>query len=133
MARLGWLMTGSREVGEDIVHDVFLRMESKWREVNEPLPYLRHSVVNAARAHHRRREVERRHRPLPPEATVNPEVDEVWTVVAELPKRQRHALVLRFHLDLTIEQVAEQLNCPLGTAKSLIHRGLTQVRERIGQ
>ncbi|HEX3793433.1 MAG TPA: sigma factor-like helix-turn-helix DNA-binding protein [Acidimicrobiales bacterium] len=126
-------MTGSREVGEDIAHDVFLRVEPKWHDITEPVPYLRHSVVNAARSHHRRRGVERRHLPVPPEATVNPQIDEVWSVVGELPKRQRHALVLRFYLDLTVEQVAVQLDCPLGTAKSLIHRGLAQIKERIGQ
>jgi RNA polymerase sigma factor (sigma-70 family) len=131
MVRLAWLLAGSREVAEDVVHDAFLGLEPRWREVRDPEPYLRRSVVNGVRSQHRRRSVERRHRPAPQVAIFNPEVEEIWGVVADLPERQRHALVLRFYLDLTVEQVAEQLQCPLGTAKSLIHRGVVAVRERI--
>ena len=131
MVRLAWLLGGSREVAEDVVHDAFLGLEPRWRDVRDPEPYLRRSVVNGVRSHHRRRGVERRHRPAPQLAIFNPEVEEIWGAVAKLPDRQRQALVLRFYLDLTIEQVAEQLDCPLGTAKSLIHRGIVAVRKGI--
>jgi DNA-directed RNA polymerase specialized sigma24 family protein len=41
-------------------------------------------------------------------------------------------LVLRFHEDLTEVEVARLLGLPLGTVKSLAHRGLTRLRERLG-
>lgn len=130
MIRLAWLLAGRREIAEDVVHDAFVRLEPKWQQLKEPGPYLRRSVVNAVTAHHRRSEVERRHRPTAPPHVFNPEIEEVWTIVADLPARQRQALVLRFYLDLTVEQVADHLDCPVGTAKSLLHRGVGQVRER---
>jgi RNA polymerase sigma factor (sigma-70 family) len=133
MVRLAWLLSGNRQVAEDVVHDAFLGLEPRWQDVRDPVPYLRRSVVNGVKAHHRRREVEQRYRPAPPEPALNPEMEEAWALVSQLPARQRHALVLRFYLDLTVEQVAEQLGCPLGTAKSLIHRGIHHVRERIEQ
>jgi RNA polymerase sigma factor (sigma-70 family) len=133
MVRLAWLMCGSREVAEDAVHDVFLRVEPSWEEVKDPTPYLRRSVINAVLAHHRRADVERRLAPTLSAHSFDPEVEEVWAVVAQLPERQRQALVLRFHLDLTLDQVAEYLGCPTGTAKSLIHRGISQLRKKVKQ
>jgi len=48
-----------------------------------------------------------------------------------LPPRYRDALVLRYYFDLRVEDVAEVLGCPVGTAKSLIHRGLEKLKERL--
>src|ERR1022692_4696876 len=131
MVRLGWLLSGNREVAEDVVHDSFLRLEPKWDDIRDPRSYLRRSVVNAVAAHHRHSQVEARHRPSGAPYAFNPEFEEVWAIVANLPHRQRHALVLRFYLDLTVEGVADYLHCPVGTAKSLIHRGIAQIRERV--
>jgi RNA polymerase sigma-70 factor, ECF subfamily len=41
-------------------------------------------------------------------------------------------LVLRFHEDLTEAEVARLLGLPLGTVKSLAHRGLARLRDRLG-
>ena len=43
------------------------------------------------------------------------------------------ALVLRYYSDLRVEDVAEVLGCPVGTAKSLIHRGLEKLKELLGE
>ena len=131
MVRLAWLLSGSRQVAEDVVHDAFLALEPRWREVTDPGPYLRRSVVNGVKSHHRRRDVERRYQAEAPSPALNPEIEEVWSHVSSLPARQRQALVLRFYLDFTVEQVAEELDCPVGTAKSLIHRGVAGMRERV--
>jgi RNA polymerase sigma factor (sigma-70 family) len=130
MLRLAWLLSGSREDAEDLVHDVFLAMEHKWQGLRDPAPYIRKSVVNGVRAHKRHAEVEVRHRPLPAPPILDPEIEEIWQLVDRLPDRQRQALVLRFYLDMTVEQVADHLGCPTGTAKSLIHRGIKQIGEK---
>ncbi|MHB1928962.1 MAG: sigma-70 family RNA polymerase sigma factor [Acidimicrobiales bacterium] len=61
-----------------------------------------------------------------------PEVDELWQLLRSLPARQRDALALRYYEDLSLEEVAHLLGCPLGTAKSLIHRGLAALRKELG-
>jgi RNA polymerase sigma-70 factor (ECF subfamily) len=53
----------------------------------------------------------------------------LWSLVATLPDGQRQALVLRFSEQLSYEEVAQALECPLGTVKSRIFHGLAALRE----
>jgi RNA polymerase sigma-70 factor (ECF subfamily) len=53
----------------------------------------------------------------------------LWGFVARLPDGQRQALVLRFSEHLHYEEIAEAMNCPLGTVKSRIFNGLSTLRE----
>jgi RNA polymerase sigma factor (sigma-70 family) len=55
----------------------------------------------------------------------------LWQAVQTLPVRQRAVLVLRFREDLTEAEVARLLGLPLGTVKSLGHRALARLRERL--
>jgi len=40
--------------------------------------------------------------------------------------------VLRFYEDLPESEIAQILDAPVGTVKSLVHRGLGRLRERLG-
>jgi RNA polymerase sigma-70 factor (ECF subfamily) len=53
----------------------------------------------------------------------------LWSFVSRLPDAQRQTLVLRFSEHLSYEEIAQALECPLGTVKSRIHHGLATVRE----
>ena len=57
----------------------------------------------------------------------------LWARVALLPDGQRQALVLRFSAGLRYEEVAEVLECPLGTVKSRIFHGLAALRRILDQ
>jgi RNA polymerase sigma-70 factor (ECF subfamily) len=52
----------------------------------------------------------------------------LWGRVAKLPDGQRQALVLRFSEQLRYDEIAEALDCPLGTVKSRIFHGLIALR-----
>jgi RNA polymerase sigma factor (sigma-70 family) len=56
----------------------------------------------------------------------------LWQALRQLPARQRMAIVLRYYLDLPEAEVARLLGVPVGTVKSLVHRGLARLRERLG-
>src|SRR5215218_6096897 len=56
----------------------------------------------------------------------------LWAAVRRLPDRQRAVLVLRYHEDLPEAEVARLLGLPLGTVKSLAHRGLARLRAELG-
>ncbi len=52
----------------------------------------------------------------------------LWSRVAQLPDGQRQTLVLRFSEGLAYHEIAETLDCPLGTVKSRIFHGLAALR-----
>ena len=136
LVRLAFLMTGSRELAEDVVQDAFVGLQRAWSTVDLPPAYLRRSVVNGVRGQMRRQSTAERRFPLSvvedvDADTEDPEDDRLWRLLGRLPDRQRHALVLRYYQDLAIEDVARLLDCPLGTAKSLIHRGLSRLQELV--
>ncbi len=53
----------------------------------------------------------------------------VRRALATLPARQRAAIGLRYHLDLTEGEVASVLGCSPGTAASLLSRARATLRE----
>ncbi len=52
----------------------------------------------------------------------------LWSLVAGLPDGQRQALVLRYSQHLSYEEIAQVLECPLGTVKSRIFHALATLR-----
>lgn len=138
-ARLAFLVTGDRALAQDLVHEAFVRLFGRFRDLRNPdafAAYLRTTVVNLARSHFRRLRVERAHLererrapdPSPPEVGGR---QEMWEALQRLPYRQRAAIVLRYYEDLTEAQAADALRCPVGTVKSLVYRGLERLREEM--
>ena len=137
MVRLAHLITGSNEVAEDLVQEAFVRLHGRdVAALTSPAGYLRTAVVNRCRSWQRRAVLERRHasgvRPDPSGAQPV-EVDETLGALARLRPRQRAALVLRFYADLSEAEIASTLGCRPGTVKSLISRGLAELKETISR
>jgi RNA polymerase sigma-70 factor (sigma-E family) len=133
LVRLAHLLTGSNEVGEEIVQDAFARVFRSFDQLDNPGGYARTCVVNGCRTWQRRRVVERRIlQKLAGTASTEPAPgSELFDALAVLPFRQRTALVLRFYEDRSTEEIAAALGCRPGTAKSLVSRGLARLREEI--
>ena len=131
--RLATMLVGDRAVAEEIVQDALVNVTRRWDTLDNPGGYLRTAVVNGARDHLRRLERGRRRRlPPAPFAAQEPELDELWAVLATLPERRRAALVLRYYEDLAIDEIARLLDCRPGTVSSLLHRGLADLRKVLG-
>ena len=131
VARLAFLLTSSWEVAQDLTQDVFVRLHRRWSKVAEPRAYLRRAVVNACHSYHRRRFLERRRNGVDPSSAVQLGADELLDALAQLPYRQRAALVLRFYRDLPDEEIGAVLGCRRSTVRSLVHRGLEELRKAI--
>jgi RNA polymerase sigma-70 factor (sigma-E family) len=137
--RLAYLLTGDRALAEDLVHEAFVRLFGRFRDIRNPDAfgaYLRTTVVNLARSHFRRKRVERayldRERRAPDPEPVDPGGrEEMWQALQVLRPRQRAAIVLRYYEDLTEAQTAEVLGCAVGTVKSLVSRGIEQLRQEL--
>ena len=130
MVRLAFLMVGSRPLAEEVVQDAFARLLERWDGVDQPVAYLRTSVVNGCRNAHRRRAVERKHtarRPAPAAGVLG--ADHLQDALAALPVKRRAAIILRYYHDLSEAEIADALCVRPGTVKSLVSRGLAQLRE----
>ena len=144
VVNLAYLLTGQRQLAEDLAQDAFVRVASRIRDVSPDAfaGYLRQTVVNLVRSHYRHARVERHYadrvesdaerRRAASEATstaTDAETrDELWRALQTLPVRQREALVCRFYLDLSEEQTADALRVAVGTVKSATSRGLQALR-----
>jgi RNA polymerase sigma factor (sigma-70 family) len=88
--------------------------------------------INLANSHLRRMAAERRAKErmdrAPSYADDDPsDAIAVRSALADLPKRQRSVLVLRFYADLSVRDVAQALDIPEGTVKTLTRRGLKRL------
>lgn len=132
MVRVAFLMTGANEVAEEVVQDAFVALFPRFESVVDPDGYLYRSVVNGCRSRHRRQAVAERLRAArPPAAVIPPEVDETWEALRMITPRRRSAIVLRYYADLPLADIARVLECSTGTVKSLLHRGLAQLKDVI--
>jgi len=50
----------------------------------------------------------------------------------ELDTLHREVLVLRFHEELSLEEIAKVTRAPLSTVKSRLYRGLAMIKPRLG-
>ena len=140
--RLAYMLTGDRELAEDLSQEAFVRVAGRFRDLRKPevfRSYLFKSVVNLTRSHWRREKVARvylRNHDARPSATTLPDVERqevLKQALLGLPPRQRAALVFRYYEDLSERQTAEILGCSVGAVKSLVLRGTEALRRKIGE
>ncbi|MEM7024878.1 MAG: sigma-70 family RNA polymerase sigma factor, partial [Pseudomonadota bacterium] len=62
-----------------------------------------------------------------------PQAQALRRCLAELKVRQRQCILLAFVEGYTHDELAQKLDSPLGTIKSLIRRGLRRLRDCLGQ
>ena len=137
---LGFLLTGDWAQAEELAQDALVRTYRAWPRVRRherPGAYVRKVLLNRHRSLLRRAAVEARHlagrrveEACPAELGTDGLV--LWAAVRRLPDRQRAVLVLRYHEDLAEAEVARLLGLPVGTVKSLAHRGLARLRGELG-
>lgn len=118
------------DLGLEATDEALTRAYERWDQVRDmanPSGWVFRVAVNYGRNKLRRRGLERR-KPPPAErdrpdleGVADPALDRA---LRRLPVDQRTVIVLRFHLDWTIDDIAAALDCAAGTVKSRLHRGL---------
>lgn len=128
---LAYLITGDSARSEEIVMEAFVKAISGWnrfRRVDNPRAYLRQIVVNLCRARFRREKVEQRVNALVhrrDQMRKEPEHErymDLWNAVRRLPERQRACVVLRYFEDMSEAEIAQALDCSIGTVKSQLFK-----------
>ena len=139
--RFALMLTGDRALSEDLVQEAFIRVAAKLeglRDQSAFSAYLTRAVANLAKSHFRHQEVANRHvRTIDVSTLVEDPVDVVTqdallVALRRLPMQQRAALVLRYYDDCSQEEIARVLDCPVGTVKSALSRGLARLRRECG-
>jgi RNA polymerase sigma-70 factor (ECF subfamily) len=148
---LGWSLTGSWAVAEELAQDAFADAYRRWEEVgrlDRPGAWVRRAVVNRAASSARHRDVERRgHLRLAGRAAAEADVastdrtgdagaDQVqdpafWAAVRSLPDRQAACVALHYLEDRPVSEIAEIVGCSAATVKVHLHRGRKALADRL--
>jgi RNA polymerase sigma-70 factor (sigma-E family) len=141
--RSAYLLCGDWHRADDLAQTAFVALHRRWRKIRDRGAldaYVRRTLVRAVIDESRRPWRRERFVEELPETPVSAgEIgDSVATRSALLdglrvvPPRQRAVLVLRFLEGLDVAATAEALKCSEGTVKSQTARGLTALREALG-
>jgi RNA polymerase sigma-70 factor, ECF subfamily len=130
------LAGGSAGESEDAAQDAFAKALVRWRAVSvmaRPATWV--YVVAVRELRRRSGRFDRSESAAAGSGDVVPDhagavVDAVVVeeALAALPPRQRLAVVLRFHADLTVPEVGRVMRCSEGTVKSTLHAALARLR-----
>ncbi len=139
LQRTAWLLTGDWALAEDLVQTALVRSWSRWERIrrrDDPELYVRRVMINPWATWSRRRWRAEQASEIMPES---PATGDVATEVAvrmvlrsaleSLTDRQRAVLVLRIFDDLSEAQVAQVLDCAIGTVKSTMSHALAKLRD----
>jgi RNA polymerase sigma-70 factor (sigma-E family) len=139
LVRISVVLVGDVGTAEEVVQECFIAMYAAWRRlknVDKAVNYLRRSVVNRSRSVLRRRIVADKHVPkhepdMPSAeqgAITQLERAAVIAALRSLPLRQREAIMLRYYLDLSEDEVADAMRISRGAVKSHTARAKAALR-----
>jgi RNA polymerase sigma-70 factor (sigma-E family) len=136
LIRLAYLLTGDQHAAEDLLQTALMKTANRWGNLRreDPEAYVRtvmyREQVNRWRRR-RHREVTMRNPPDLGYADPSSHTDlrlSMREALLRLPPDHRAVLVLRYYEDLSESQVAEILDCSIGTVRSRTHRAVTRLR-----
>jgi len=140
LSRFAGALTGDRYLAEDVLSDALVKVARRWRRIgslDDPAAYVRRVLVTTylddRRKVQRRRtepsgDIEMLDRPAADVAEAVVDRMEVARLLAALPPQQKAAVVLRYLLDESDEQIADTLGCSTGTVRSHLSRARTTLR-----
>ena len=145
---LAYRVTGADRYAQDVVQEVFIAL---WKDAGRYDPsrgalsswlfaLARHKAIDLVRKEANVRkhtadvdlEFREADDDVDQEAWLRLRRDTVRAAITQLPEAQRAALELAFFGGLTHVEVAEQLDIPLGTAKTRIRTALLRLRDILG-
>ncbi len=142
-------LTGNRELAEDLFQETWMRVLERGAQYNGKAKFdtwlfaiARHLVIDNSRKKttssletlQQNHEGERPFEPAaadptPFETLASSERGEhVTAALAKLDRMHREVIVLRFHEELTLEEIAGITGAPLSTVKSRLYRGLAALK-----
>jgi RNA polymerase sigma-70 factor, ECF subfamily len=148
---IAWRMVGNREDAQDIVQETFLSVYRSVRGLRDPgsfATWLYQITLNHCRARRRSRGFVQSLNDLGSDETGNERdlpsgipakdrgdrletLDIIQKAMAGLSEDHRSAIVLKEYVGLSLEELANVMECPLSTAKSRVYHGLRDVQRNL--
>lgn len=131
---LVYAATGDLTLAQDATQEAFARAWRDWRRVSthdDPVAWVRtvarRIAISEWRSGQARGRAYTRHGAV--ETTASPNDDRVAVVAAlrRLSPVLRETVALHYLADRSLEQIAQELEVPVGTVKARLHRGRTQL------
>lgn len=134
------VLTNDRGLGEDLVQDVLMRAHARWDHIgnlDQPIGYVRRMLVNEFVSWRRKwsRIVPRSDMGNLTESAEAPDhanhyIERVVLArdIAQLPRKQRAVVILRYYEDLPDDEIAELLGCATSTVRVHALRALRALR-----
>jgi RNA polymerase sigma-70 factor (ECF subfamily) len=125
-ARLVTLITavvGNADEGREAVDDALARAYERWERVSameSPTGWTYRVALNVARRRARRHAIEARLLGRSRPQSVPGPTGELWLLVADLPSRQREAVLLRHVAQMTEREISEVMGVKRGTVSSTL-------------
>jgi RNA polymerase sigma-70 factor (sigma-E family) len=144
LLRYAVVLTGDRDLAQDIVQEVLARAQIRWRRISEadsPEAYVRRMVLNeylswrrswTARNVHavgeRLIDLDDARGGVRDHAQRVVDSDELWNRLSVLGRKQRAVLVLRYYEQLDDDAIADLVGCSPATVRSHASRALKTLR-----
>ncbi|HXK61546.1 MAG TPA: sigma-70 family RNA polymerase sigma factor [Acidobacteriota bacterium] len=141
-------LTGHRQTAEDLFQETWVRVlekghlyKDKWKFDAWLFSVARHLVIDQVR---RKKAVSLdelvESQPAKPEIGAGDDLsplelcsrteqsERIWAALQQLPVPCREVILLRFHEDMQLDEIAQVVHAPLSTVKSRLYRGLETLR-----
>lgn len=140
LLRFAFLLTGDPHQAEDVVQEALSRCHPRWSTIElyeVPEAYVRKAVLRQYLSWRRRRSSrEVTVADVPDSAAAGADNadriavrQQLWHLLAKLPRMQRAVLVLRYFEDRDDEDIARLLGCARATVRVHAARGLQRLRQ----
>ena len=152
--QLGYRMLGNRHEAEDIAQEAFIRAYVNIKSFNQDLKFstwLFRIATNLCIDRIRKKKPDyyldaevsgtdgltmysqlASNSPLPEQELESLELqDSVQKEILKLPEKYRSVIVLKYIEELSLNEISEILELPLGTVKTRIHRGREALRQQL--
>lgn len=125
---------GDAEIAADAADEALVRAYERWSRVAKmasPGGWTYRTALNVGRRRMRRRGMERRLTSRERITTIPGPTGEIWTLVADLPERQRIAVVLRHVGHLSESDVGEAMGIARGTVSATLRDAYGNLRSSL--
>ena len=144
--RTAYAITGDADAAADLLQDVFLRLHRFAARIDtrRPLePWLYRMTANLSYTWVKRRQwlrpldevaewIAGEKKNLLQQVEINDDRNQIHRAIGSLPLQQRVVVVFYYINDLSLQEIAEILDVPVGTVKSRLHYGRRSLKTMLG-